>query len=176
MRPLRCAHATFLLVPMVLLAGCAAPAASVDTAAAEDTATATLAPWKVEAEGSLGWVAGAGLHVFAADLIVGVRSHDQCPRVSWVVPAQVDTMTIVVAEGAGPIKLALGEPAGVTYMDQVDGAEAQFHVLTPDEGIWSLELKPEGVALPQTRALTLTLEGSGTAPTLVLQPDVDCLL
>lgn len=166
-----------LLLALVLpLAGCATPGASVAPAAG-DTEAAPEAPWSLADEGTLGWVAAAGAHVYAADLIVGVRSHDQCPEVSFVVPAGASALRVAVARGVGPATVSLSGPAAVTYVTEPVETPT-FDVDSPDAGVWTVELKPMGVLAQETRALLVEVHGNASAPpaALRLQPDADCLL
>lgn len=162
----------------LLLAGCASEAPGVDAAtigtASRDAADA---PWALAAEGTLGWVAGAGAHVYAGDLIVGVRSHDQCPRATWTVPEGATRLVVELGAGPGPVNLAVGGAKEVSYTTTPDGSAVSVEAAGADAGVWSAELKPVGVAASQTRPLRVLLEGSGAAPSaLTLQPDPDCLL
>lgn len=169
---MRVALALFAL----LLAGCSSPSSSVDARQQDVSATAASTPWTISAEGTMGWIAAAGTHMFAGDLIVGARSHEQCPEVSFLVPPGSSALRLSLEAGSGPATVAIGGPDGVTYVTEPLEDAAAFEAPDPTPGVWQIELKPLGAMVDERRVLAVEVEGSGTPPLpLVLQPDADCL-
>lgn len=138
-------------------------------------------PWTLEGNVSLGWIAAAGTHAAAGDTIVGVRSHDQCPSVSFVVPAGANTVSItftpsLVGSGAGTYTVAIASPDAVTYISPPI-SEASFEDEEPEAGPWVIELKPQGATVNQTWPFEIVVDGDREAPSeLGLTKDGDCLL
>lgn len=173
------------MATMLVTAGCLGSAGPTSETSLEP-ATANESPeangtWEQAGNVSLGWVAAAGAHSFAGDSIVGVRSHDQCPSVSFVVPEAADQVQItfepsVVGSGVGTYTVAISSPEAVTYLSP-PASEPEFTEEAPPAGPWAIELKPRGATVNQVWPFEVTFEGNGTAPDQVeLVKDRDCLL
>lgn len=166
---------------VVLLAGCADPAA-VGSSAVGPLADATITQAElIERSTQLGWVVAAGAHQFAGDTIVGVKSHEQCPAVSFVVPAHARDLHLTVGPGAGvgAYKIAFSWPGGVAYASVLMPAPIEFEEAAPVQGIWRVEAKPEGAVVQQTWALAVGMDASAeevAGDESFFVPDSDCLL
>lgn len=155
------------------------PASSSTNETVSETATEE-SPWRLEANVSLGWIAAAGTQNFAGDTTVGVRSHDQCPSASFVVPEGAGNVSIsftpsLVGPGAGAYKVEIASPDETTFIEPPI-QEPSFGTDDPQRGAWRIELKPQGATVDQVWPFEIVVDGYGTPPEdLALVEDGDCL-
>lgn len=173
----------FLVLAMLLLtAGVSGCLGEEGASAAFGVADAPAgdAPWNATGAATLGWILGAGEHVFLGDLVVGVKSHEQCPSASFVVPAGTSRLRIALGpgQGVGPYVVSVSSPDGVTYARHVVPAAVEHEAEDPPAGVWRVEVKPSGATANQRLDVQVEMGGvGGGAPAEVLmQLDPDCLL
>lgn len=164
-----------LVVGVMTLAGCTSiagntdsvsPAAALDPARGEESppfepapANATE-PVRIEAEVTLGWIAGVGTNTFASETTAGLRTADQCPRAWFIVPDGATDLRIIVPPGTGlgayvPV---ISWPDGVYFHDdpRSNGAEVEHVDDDPAAGLWAIEMLPQGATANQRWVVTVS--------------------